>query len=579
MTPVVICQDTTPSLDAPRWIEFCDYQKTLESADPADLLPLIAAAEKATQDGLFVAGYVAYDAASGADAALQGAIADGLPLIWLGIFGSIKDIDPPTAPTTPLLLDWNAELGAHEFCTTVESIKALIEAGDTYQVNYTFRLKANYDQSPFSLFRSMHHAQLGQYSAFIETDDFSICSGSPELFFSYVDGQLLCRPMKGTSERGMTLLEDNQLSTRLSESKKDRAENVMVVDMIRNDLGRLALPGSIEVSDAYKVEKFPTVHQMTTTVRASSTASIRDVFAAMFPCASITGAPKVHTMRLISQLETSPRRIYTGAVGFMLPNACCQFNVAIRTAVIDKRSHEISYGVGAGIVWDSDPMAEYEECLSKAQIVTRDRPEFSLLETLLYEPIDGLFLLDLHLGRLKDSAQYFGIPIDMAVVTDFVRQQTSGLEAAHRVRLLVDSQGVASIETTVVSTDSSAHWTLGIVESPFDVDTPFVHHKTTYRDHYQAVRDQYPTFDDVILVNESGFVTETTIANLVVKRDGRLLTPARRHGLLPGVFRQHLLETGEIEEADITPEDVRGAEALFLVNSVRKWIPASLSSF
>ena len=352
----------------------------------------------------------------------------------------------------------------------------------------------------------------------------------------------------------------------------------MIVDMMRNDLGRIARRGSVGVAAAFAVEKYPTLLQMTSTVTARSNAPNVEIFKAVFPPASITGAPKLRTMEIIGELEPDPRGVYTGCIGYLAPGRKASFNVAIRTVCIDRTTGRAEYGVGGGIVWDSSDVGEYAECRTKAAVLTAEIPRFELLETLLWDRRDGYFLLEGHLRRLADSAEYFSFAVDMETLRR--RLDDFGMALAdgrHRVRLCVNRQGAATLESVPLAVPPEARiYRLRLADRPMDRRNPFLYHKTTHRGFYPAISPAAGEYDDLVLWNEQGEATETTIANLVIEHDGRRITPPVESGLLPGVFRRHLLESGEIVEAVVTLDDLRRAERVFAVNSVRKWLPAAM---
>ncbi len=410
----------------------------------------------------------------------------------------------------------------------------------------------------YALFCALAQAQPGGYLAYIETGPYTLCSASPELFFTLDGEHLTCRPMKGTVRRGLTLAQDEAQAAWLQASIKNRAENVMIVDMIRNDLGRIARTGSVAVPHLFQAERYPTLWQMTSTVVAESDLPFQRILAALFPCASITGAPKPSTMRIIAGLENTPRHVYTGAIGFYAPGRQAQFNVAIRTVTIDHTADIAEYGTGGGIVWDSTARGEYDESLLKARLLTRRLPEFSLLETLLWQPESGIFLLDEHLLRLRDSAVYFNFPLDLEQAHRKLLAAAAALPGQpHRLRLLLDRHGATTIESTPLDPaalgtpqpDASAPLVrLALAARPIDPADPFLYHKTTQRLVYQQALAESPGAEDVLLWNPNRQLTESTIANLVVRLNGELLTPPLAGGLLPGVYRSHLLRGGVIKE-------------------------------
>jgi para-aminobenzoate synthetase/4-amino-4-deoxychorismate lyase len=445
-------------------------------------------------------------------------------------------------------------------------------------VNFSFRLRAPFTGDLLSLFWQLYARQPVPYAAYINTGTHAIASLSPELLFALEGEQITTRPMKGTAPRGRTLADDLQQAERLTRCPKNRAENLMIVDMARNDLGRIARIGSVRVPRLFEAERYATLWQMTSTVTACTDAPLTEIFRALFPAASITGAPKIRATHVIHALERAPRGVYTGAIGVALPDRRAQFNVAIRTLHYDKVVGRLEYGVGSGIVWDSEQVAEYEECLTKAQVLFAPRPAFELLETLLWRRGRGYFLLEAHLKRLRDSACYF----DFAVDIDAIRRQLLTTaerftESRYRVRLLVNRLGQARVEYAPFQAERRV-WRVALAREPVDPREVFLYHKTTHRQVYERARGAHPDCDDVILWNTRDEITESTVANVVVRLEGRLYTPPVECGLLAGVYREHLLRRGLLRERVLTPNDLRHAEAVYLINSVRGWIRAELPS-
>jgi para-aminobenzoate synthetase/4-amino-4-deoxychorismate lyase len=454
----------------------------------------------------------------------------------------------------------------------IDQIKELLAAGETYQVNFTFPLRAPFSSDPWQLFLGLAQDTPTGHAAFVGMERHSICSVSPELFFTLEGGHLLSRPMKGTAARGRTLAEDIARSEWLRESGKNRAENIMIVDMVRNDMGRIADVGSVRVSRLFEVERFSTLWQMTSTVESTTSASIADILTALFPCASITGAPKRRTMQIIASLESAPRRIYTGCIGFIAPERKAKFSVAIRTVLIDHEKREAEYGVGGGIVWESEPAEEYAECQTKGRVLTEQRPEFSLLETMLWTPGEGYFLLEHHLKRLHDSAVYFGFSLDLERADREIATLAATFPSVpHKVRLLAARDGGIACEASPISDESGSQGLrLRLAPNPVDSSNPFLFHKTTYRAVYEEARAACPECDDVLLWNEKGEITETTIFNVFVPVEGDIFTPPVECGLLPGVFRAWMLEQGTAREHVLTAEDLKRAGVFYVGNSVRK---------
>ena len=379
--------------------------------------------------------------------------------------------------------------------------------------------------------------------------------------------------MKGTVKRGRTTTEDKKLAEWLHSSVKNRAENVMIVDMIRNDLGRIAKIGSVHVPELFAIEKYPTLLQMTSTVQARTDASLDEIFSALFPCASITGAPKVSTMNIIAELETTPRKVYTGSIGYFSPNRKAQFSVAIRTAIIDRESGSAEYGVGGGIVWDSTSADEYSEALLKARVLRERLNEFSLLETILWTPQDGYFLLEKHIERMRDSAEYFRFSFSKEHIKQHLEKLSAEFPSPQRIRILVNRIGEIKTETKEFQIQENP-FKVCLSNQPINSSEIFLYHKTTTRNIYPSL---FHGIDDVLLYNENNELTEFTIGNLVVEIDGELFTPPLSCGLLAGTFREYLLETQQIKERVILKDEIQRCTKIFLINSVRKWVEVEIN--
>jgi para-aminobenzoate synthetase/4-amino-4-deoxychorismate lyase len=556
-----------------RWLQFSHPREIVTAFTVADIVPGLERVENAVaRGGLYAAGFISYEAAPAFDPALTVKDSGGFPLLWFGLYDSAEQVDPPApAPVPdPGKADWQPSVGFAEFEAILKRIKALIRSGDTYQVNYTYRLSASLAAEPWDLFLQLVAAQEAPYGAFVDTGEWVIGCASPELFFRLDGDHIICRPMKGTAARGLTQAQDRAQAETLRASEKEQAENVIIVDMVRHDLGRVAETGSVKVPRLFEVEKYPTLWQMTSTIEARTSATLSNVFRALFPPASITGAPKVRTMQIIAQLETSPRRVYTGTIGFIAPGRRAQFNVAIRTLLWNRQTRQAEYGVGSGITWGSQPEAEWQECRVKTRILDARVPAFSLLESMLWTPEDGYALLDRHLERLAQSAVYFGFAVDLPAVRLELERLVARLARTHqKVRLLVSKEGRITLEAEALPAADPAPQRVAVAPGPADSSDPFRYHKTTNRGLYEAARAACPGYDDVLLLNERGEVTESTIANVAVEIEGKLCTPPVECGLLPGTLRADLLERGTLIERCITVEAVLRSPSVFLLNSVR----------
>jgi para-aminobenzoate synthetase/4-amino-4-deoxychorismate lyase len=564
-----------------RSFTFAGYQRAITARTPEEVGSAILEAEAVTKQGLHAAGFVSYEAASGLDSALcvREPVSD-VPLVWFGVFDTREVIEPEAQADIPFdgHLEWAAALGHEEYGRDISAIRDLIQAGDSYQVNHTFQMSTEFDADAWVYYRALCRSQKADYCAYIDTGRHHILSASPELFFRLQDGVLKTRPMKGTCRRGRWPDEDQALATQLRDSEKNRAENLMIVDLLRNDLGRVSETGSVKVSDLWKVEPYETLFQMTSTVesRIRHDVGLLDLFTALFPCGSVTGAPKIRTMEIIADVESQARGVYTGAVGYVSPGLDALFNVAIRTVTVDSNQQRAHFGVGGGITWDSTSEDEYQECLTKAKVLSERRPVFSLFETMRFDQDSGITLRDRHLRRLERSADYFGFRWDVDQVTEELDRAVEGCADNTRIRLTLRPDGGLFHEVGELSPQET--YTVRVSPVRVDSSNVFLYHKTTYRDDYDRCRASCPDVDDVILVNERGELTEFTIGNLVFEVAGRRLTPPVSSGLLAGTFREELLTRGEIEESVLFTDDLRRASNVFMLNSVREWVPVTVLS-
>lgn len=568
--------------------------QTLVAADPEEVVPVLRAVEEATAAGSWAAGFVSYEAAAGLDSALAtrpgvpGEPCAELPLAWFGLFPAPRCVETlaPGASGSPTELEysplpWQADWDRAGYERKVGTVRDRIAAGDTYQCNLTVRLRSRVEGDLRGLYRDLALAQRGAHNAYLDTGRFVVACASPELFFEWDEDRLTTRPMKGTIARGRWPAEDAERAGRLARSAKDRAENVMIVDLLRNDLGKLAEWGSVEVPALFELERFETLWQLTSTVTARPRAgtTLVDVFQALFPCGSVTGAPKRRTMELIAELEDSRRGVYCGAVGIVAPPGApfrARFNVAIRTVVVDRLTGSAVYGTGGGITSESTAECEHAELLAKSAILGVPFENFELVETIGYRPGEGLRNLDLHLDRLADSADYFGFLLDPALVRAALDEAITEASEPLRIRLTLSRSGAVAVKSAPMPPLQRRPTALAIDLAPVDSSNVWLYHKTTRRSIYETRAARHPGADDVVLVNERGEVTETTRANLLVLLDGRWCTPALDCGLLPGVERERLLAAGGIEERAITVTELLAAGAVETVSSLRGRRPAQV---
>ncbi len=542
--------------------------------------------EAARQRGHWAVLALTYEAAPAFDPALAGEehTEMHMPVAWAAVFdpSQVNARMPKPRPGSYQVNPWQADIQRPAYDHAINRIQQYIAAGDTYQVNFTFPMSSQFSGDADAYFGVLGNNQQAEFCALLNLPDQLILSISPELFFRRDQNLLTTRPMKGTLGRGRFPIEDQERRRALAECPKNRAENLMITDLVRNDLGRLSQPGTVEVSSLFSIEKFKTVWQMTSTVQAQipRKTTLAEMLAALFPCGSITGAPKIRAMQIIRELESAPRGMYTGAIGYVRPGGDCIFNVAIRTVTIDKANGNAVFGVGGGITADSTTDGEYDECLLKAAFLDETPTPFALLETMLLE--DGRwFLPEHHLRRLHESAAYFQFECHL----EGLRRKLQNLAAQHpagrwKLRLEMERDGSTTHEITPLpdaAAEPAPPLRCGLARNPVNSADPFLFHKTTRRQVYDQARQSRPECDEVILWNERGELTEGCIHNLVAEIDGDKITPPMACGLLAGTYREELLAQGEIKEKVILPADLRRAGAVWLINSVRKWQKAILA--
>ncbi|ABB33225.1 para-aminobenzoate synthase, subunit I [Geobacter metallireducens RCH3] len=583
-TPTVTLLSLAPE-HHPASFRFDGFVEEITARTPEEVIPALKRVEEAAAQGLHAAGFVSYEAAAGLGTGLATHSPGPLPLVWFGVFENRLGIAPrlPSAAECGVACGtsgWETTLSPEAYQGAVERTKEYIAAGDTYQVNFTFSQRFAFTGNPAAYFGDLCRAQNAPFCAHLDTGRFQILSASPELFFELRHGVLTCRPMKGTATRGRWRSEDEQIKARLAESEKERAENLMITDLLRNDLGMVAKTGSVQVDGLFAVETLETVHQMTSTITARQREGVDlpELFRALFPCGSVTGAPKKRSMEIIRELEDSPRGVYTGCIGHVSPGGEMTFSVAIRTVVVDTETGRGELGIGSGVTIGSQAEDEYQECLAKARFARERMPDFQLVETMLHEEDKGCFLLDRHLARLFRSAAYFGFTVRLGTITMVLAHRTGSLEGKHKVRLLLNRRGAFTIETEPLPPTEGVETMITCFASEaVESADPFLYHKTTHRPLYMRERERHPDCDDVIFVNERGEVTEATTANVVARIGGTLVTPPLPCGLLPGTFREEILALGQVRERVITREELEGAEDIYLVNSVRQWRWARLT--
>lgn len=546
----------------------------------AEVQPALARLRAAVADGAHAAGFLAYEAGAAFEPQAGAHDTCPTPLLWFGLFDTCRHV-----PAVPSLLPdpAGAWVGAPEpgvsrehYDATLRQVLDLIAAGDIYQANLTFRATARVLGDPLALYAAVRQRAGAGWGAIVATGADTFLSFSPELFFSLQGDALRCRPMKGTARRDADPARDAASAGALATDAKQRAENLMIVDLMRNDLSRVATPGSVKVPELFAIEAYPTVHQMTSTVTATLRpgADALDVLAALFPCGSITGAPKVRAMQVIGTVEQAPRGIYTGAIGHLAPGGDAQFNVAIRTLHIAAGSDTATLGLGGGIVADSRADAEWDEALAKSAFLTHGQRDPDLIETMRFDPEAGILLIERHLARMKASAAAFGYPFDRHGARNELQAATFRLRKPARIRLLASRNGRLAIEIAPAPISATQPLRVALAPLPVARSDFRLRHKTSNRAFYDDAR-RASGADEVVFVDGDGCLTEGSFTNVFVERDGVLLTPPLARGLLPGVLRAELIDSGRAIEHDLTVDDL--AASFFLGNALRGLFPARVA--
>lgn len=570
---------------------FSDPLETLTLREGDDIAAWFAALESRLDAGYCLAGWLGYEAGYLLDPALGALATAGAGRELLGWFGvycrperfsreAVEAGDAAAEARSCVVSGLDFEFGEEEYCERIDRLRADIAAGNVYQVNFTGRCRFSFEGAPEALYVAMKRRQPSPWSAWLNTGDQHILSFSPELFFVRSGRLIETMPMKGTAPRRERPDEDLAEKAGLSKCEKNRAENLMIVDLLRNDLGRICETGSVRASELFETQTYPTLHQMVSTVRGvlRDETRLHALFQALFPSGSVTGAPKVRAMQLVRELEKSPRGVYTGAVGFMLPEGRMAFNVAIRTIELQGRSGQ--YGTGSGIVWDSDPRAEFRECMLKTRILAELATSAAssvpgIFETMQWNGWEFLLLGD-HLDRLVSSATVLGFTFDRDAIAAALSRKARELRAAggrHRVRLTLARDGNVTIASEPFTLDASAQPVRVCIAAERVVSRdPVLRHKSTVRERYdRAFREaQERGFGEVLFLNERGEVTEGAISNILARVGGRWFTPPDESGLLNGIFRRYLLRTRPwIIEKAITLDELLEADMALIYNSLR----------
>ncbi|WP_010184399.1 aminodeoxychorismate synthase component I [Sphingomonas sp. PAMC 26605] len=578
LSPPFVLLDDARDGGAPARL-YRDPVRIVTARTPDEIMPALAELRAARRAGLHAAGYLSYEAGAAFEPTLGPPPVSDFPLAWFGLFADFAEIAPATVPD--LLPDpAGAWIGASRptidrsrYDAQFSDVQARIAAGDLYQTNLTHLGQVAVLGDPLSLYARLRGTARAGFGALIDTGAATILSLSPELFFALEGETLTCRPMKGTARRGETPVADAAAAAALAADPKQRAENLMIVDLMRNDLARVARAGSVAVPQLFEVESYPTVHQLVSTVtaRIAPDTDALDVLAALFPCGSITGAPKIAAMQAIAGVEQGPRGLYTGAIGRLDASGDAMFNVAIRTLTLPHGATHATYGAGGGIVADSRVADEWDEAQAKTAFMTHDPHTFDLIETMAFDPEHGILRLDLHLQRLSASARAFGFVFDRHAARNELQAATFRLRTGRKVRLLLAPSGAVAIEIAPLPSRAAEPLSVAVVPLPVAAADIRLRHKTSDRVFYDAARRSAGS-DEVVFVRPDGRLTEGSFTTLFVPRGEVLITPPLDDGLLPGILRADLIAQGRAIEDVLTPEDL--AQEFFVGNALRGLIRA-----
>ena len=541
--------------------------KELKTRDIDQVEALLKEVETYQEAGFYAVGYISYEAAPAFEKklAVHPAPLMGEYLLYFTIHQEVETLPfPEDYEAVDLPANWKEEVEAPAYQEAIKTIHHHIRQGDTYQVNYTVQLSQELKSDPLAIYNRLVMEQKAHYNAFIQHDDVAILSISPELFFEQEDRLLTTRPMKGTTRRGLTNQTDLKEAAWLEADPKNRAENMMIVDLLRNDMNRISEIGSEQVTHLCQVEQYSTVWQMTSTIesRLRPEVDLVQAFQALFPCGSITGAPKISTMEIIQNTELAPRGVYCGTIGILLPKGKRIFNVAIRT--LQMQGTKAIYGVGGGITWDSKWEGEYQETKQKSAVLYRQEPRFELLTTGRIHQGELTFL-EQHLTRLREASRYFAYPFNEPKLLNKLQEQLAHVDPSldYRCRIALQRNGTIQLTITELTDLPASYLQAQLTEQKLDLATPFTYFKTSQRDHLgQSDHEQIFHLPD-------GSLLETTIGNLVLEIEGQLYTPLAHLPLLDGIYRRHLLETQQVEEKLLTLNDLIDADRIYACNALR----------
>ena len=578
--PFVLLDDAR--LDGPR-ILYRNPVSIISAHRSEEVKPALTRLRAAVHDGRYAAGWMGYEAGHALEPKLASLAvpAGSLPLLWFGLFERAEHLDEQSLdallgrPESAWIGSPRPRISRDTYDDAHARVQALIAAGDIYQANLSFRADVTVQGHPLALYARLRRNARAGWGGIVHDGHNWLLSLSPELFFRSDGASVDARPMKGTAPRGRDSTEDEAFAAALAADPKERAENLMIVDLIRNDLSRVAVPGSVITPELFAVERYPSVHQMVSAVEArlAPGRDAVDLIEALFPCGSVTGAPKLRAMEVIAEVEADARGPYTGAIGMLDPNGAAAFNVAIRTLVLEEGRPEACIGLGSAVVADSTADGEWQECLAKGAFLTMGQQPFDLFETMRFDPEDGIVRLEEHVARLGASAKAFDFAFDRHEIRNELHAATFRLTGPSRVRLTLGRSGAIAIEVTAIPPTPSQPFPVRVVPLPVDPEDFRLRHKTTDRAFYAQARAGSGRFE-VIFARPDGLLTEGSFTTLFVPRDGKLVTPPLHLGLLPGIQRAMLIECGDAVEGMLTAEDLQGD--FFLANDLRGMMKARL---
>jgi para-aminobenzoate synthetase/4-amino-4-deoxychorismate lyase len=579
---------------------FTNPQHEIIARDEGELAHALDEIEQYKKQGLYLCGYLAYEAGYYFIDKVIDKIstkktkAPKQPLLYFIAFKDLHHANndeveacfnksAPYPESNLCLHDLQLNIDKPDYLKAISKIKEYINAGDTYQINYTLKYKFKLQGTPAALYKALRKKQPVEFGALLHFPESKIVSLSPELFIKKGGSTLTSKPMKGTAKRGKTKEEDVAIVEFLKQDSKTLSENVMIVDLIRNDFGRICKTGSVKVTNLFQVQTFKTLHQMISTVKGKleKNLSFKDLLHALFPCGSITGAPKIRTMEIINELEKEPRGIYTGAIGYLMPDDNFYFNVPIRTIVIGE-NNQCEMGIGSGIIYESDAEAEYDECLLKADFLTSLNKDFYLIESFRLDADKGIFInIEEHLKRLSQSAQSFGFKLDLPSIQDELDKTKAKLKTGfYKIRLSSYQNGDSEINHVQIAGEPDSEKKITVSETKINSQSIFQHHKTSRREHYNLAYDSAEKngFYDVVFFNEKDQLVEASRHNVFIKKNGEYFTPKLEAGALDGIERKHFFKKNKVKETTITQYDLINADEILLTNSVRGIVKVKLTS-